>query len=268
MNVHPLPGLLGRGRETLRAALGALGGLCFPPRCHGCPAGEPDPAAAPFDLARWFCAECRRAAEGERIAAPFCDVCSAPCDGAVVGPGDFVCADCRGRRFAFTRAVAARRSRGVVHDAVIRFKYRGDYALRRPLAVWLGEALALACLRDAGTAPDALVPVPLHPTRLRERGFNQAAVLAQLAGPAAGVPVLVNALRRTRRTENQMRLSRDDRQTNLRGAFAVSRPAEVRGRRLLLVDDVFTTGATADECARTLRAAGAAEVGVIVVARR
>lgn len=272
MSAVNLSHLFRRGRSGVRTAWDALEGLCFPPRCHGCDAGgigDPDPAGEMSPgLTRWFCPECRRGAEGERIEAPFCAVCSAPGDGAVVGPGEFVCGDCRGQRFAFTRAVAARRSRGVVHDAVIRFKYRGDYGLRWPLAVWLGEALELSAQRDAGGLPDALIPVPLHPTRRRERGFNQAAVLARLTGRAAGVPVWETALRRVRPTEKQTTLSRDARQTNLRGAFAVPRPETVRGQRLLLVDDVFTTGATADECARTLRRAGAAEIGVIVVARR
>ena len=254
-------------RQVGRAAVGALDTLCFPPRCQGCDAGEPTTAAG--GIARWLCADCLRSAEGERIVAPCCAVCSAPCDGAIVGPGEFVCAHCRGRRFAFVRATAARRSRGLVHEAIIRFKYHGDFARRHPLAHWLGEALTReTTLRAGGTFPDALVPVPLHASRRRERGFNQAAVLARLAGRAAGVPVWEGALRRVRQTRTQTGLGHDDRQSNLRDAFAVPRPADVRGRRVLLVDDVFTTGATAHECARTLRGAGAAEVSVIVVARR
>ncbi len=261
--------LVHRCAGNLLTALGAFDDLLFPSRCHGCGAGEilVDESATP--LATWLCADCRCAADGERIAEPACAVCSAPCDGTIVGPGEFVCANCRGRRFAFTRAFAARRSRGVVHDAIVRFKYHGDFALRRPLAAWLEESLTLARQAPDGMmTPDALVPVPLHATRRRERGFNQAAVLARIVGQSTGFPVWEKGLRRVRRTETQMRLDRDDRQSNLHGAFVVPRPAAVRGRRLLLVDDVFTTGATAHECARTLRQAGAAEVSVIVVARR
>lgn len=252
----------------LRTAAGAFDGLLFPPRCHGCGTGVIRADEPANSLAAWLCPHCRAAADGERIADPRCAVCSAPCDGAIVGPGEFVCANCRGRRFAFTRAFAARRSRGVVHDAIVRFKYHGSFALRRPLAAWLEESLTLACQSPGSMTPDALVPVPLHATRRRERGFNQAAVLARLVGHATGLPVWENGLRRVRRTEIQMRLDRDARQSNLHGAFVAPRPADVRGRRLLLVDDVFTTGATAHECARTLRRAGAAEVAVIVVARR
>ena len=253
---------------VFRAAAEAFGGLLFPPRCHGCGVGEILADEPTNCLAAWLCVDCRAAADGERIEDPVCAVCSAPCDGAIVGPGEFTCANCRGRQFAFTRAFAARRSRGVVHDAVVRFKYRGDFALRRPLAAWLAESLELACKVPGGMTLDALVPVPLHAARRRERGFNQAAVLAELVGRTSDLPVWDRCLQRVRRTETQMRLDRDGRQSNLRGAFVVPRPAEVRGRRLLLVDDVFTTGATAHECARTLRQAGAAEVNVIVVGRR
>lgn len=280
MNPSVLATAYRRCLELGRAGFDAVDGLIFPRRCLGCAHGEVDEenvadATATEEtapIARWLCAECRRAAEDQRIGTPCCAVCSAPADGAVVGPAEFVCANCRGRDFAFTRATAARRSRGLVHELIRRFKYGHEFTLRHPLALWLGEALAAELTRLHATGeptPDALVPVPLHATRRRERGFNQAVVLARLASRAAAdLPVLEKALRRVRRTENQAGLGHDARQHNLRGAFVVPRSAGVRGRRLLLVDDVFTTGATAHECARTLRRAGAVEVGVLVVARR
>jgi ComF family protein len=114
--------------------------------------------------------------------------------------------------------------------------------------------------------PSALVPVPLHPTRQREREFNQAEVLASLAGARLGVPV-DDCLERTRYTLTQTHFHRDERFENLEGAFALRRGAEVTGRDLVLVDDVLTTGSTADACARVLREAGASSVVVITVAR-
>jgi ComF family protein len=117
-----------------------------------------------------------------------------------------------------------------------------------------------------GQMPSALVPVPLHPARQREREFNQAEVLASLAGARLGVPV-DDCLERTRYTLTQTHFHRDERFENLEGAFALRRGAEVTGRDLVLVDDVLTTGSTADACARVLREAGASSVVVITVAR-
>ncbi len=136
--------------------------------------------------------------------------------------------------------------------------------LRHTLADWLAEALDDP--RIAGRSFDALVPVPLHHVRRREREFNQAEVLAELVAHKAGKPVW-DALRRIRSTPTQTRLDRAERMENLSGAFVVRKPVQVRGRHLLLVDDVFTTGSTVEECSRVLLKAGAASVRVITVAR-
>jgi ComF family protein len=120
--------------------------------------------------------------------------------------------------------------------------------------------------RVAALAPDAIVPVPLHPTRLREREFNQAEVLAELAAERLGLPV-DNCLQRTRYTLTQTDFHREERFANLEEAFALRRGAQVDGKVLALVDDVLTTGSTADACARVLREAGASAVVVITVAR-
>jgi ComF family protein len=114
---------------------------------------------------------------------------------------------------------------------------------------------------------ELLAPVPLHWTRLFQRRYNQAALLANAIRAAGGPPVAADCLIRRRRTPSQGHLGPLARERNVRGAFSVPRPSDVAGKRLVIVDDVMTTGATADECARVLKRAGAASVGVLTLAR-
>jgi ComF family protein len=230
----------------------ALLSLFFPPHCAACGATTPGGVH--------LCESCAR--QARRIKAPFCDRCSEPFDGAI--DTAFVCANCAGRKLHFDCAVAPYLSRGVVREFLHRFKYDHQRYLRQPLADWLGHALEDRRLQDRPF--DGLVPVPLHSARFRERGFNQAALLAELLSRRAGVPLLP-CLERTRYTTTQTRLDRHQRMENLRNAFRVRETASVPGRHLLLVDDVFTTGSTVDECARVLLLAGAASVRVATVAR-
>jgi ComF family protein len=152
----------------------------------------------------------------------------------------------------------------LAREAIHAFKFGG----RRTLADPLGDLLAgLGLSALPGAAPDVLVPVPLHPCRARERGYNQALLLARRLERAWGVPVAVDALRRAVATQPQADLDAAARRRNVRDAFAVHSPELVAGRHVLLVDDVLTTGATAGECAMSLRRAGAATVGVLTVAR-
>lgn len=230
----------------------ALLSLFFPPHCASCGA----------DTGRGvhLCDEC--ADKARAIIAPFCRRCSEPFDGAI--DGEFECANCGDRELHFDCAVAPYLSRGVVRELIHRFKYDRERFLRVPLANWLADALADE--RITRQPVDAIVPVPLHPTRLRERGFNQAAELGALLSARASVP-MIECLQRTRYTTTQTRLDRHERMENLRNAFRVRQSAAVQSRHILLVDDVFTTGSTVDECARVLRLAGAASVRVATVAR-
>ena len=172
--------------------------------------------------------------------------------------------NCGDRELSFQFATSAFRSRSVVRDLIHQFKYSRKTHLRRLLARMLAEGFRDP--RVAALAPDAIVPVPLHPTRLREREFNQAEVLAELAAERLGLPV-DNCLQRTRYTLTQTDFHREERFANLEEAFALRRGAQVDGKVLALVDDVLTTGSTADACARVLREAGASAVVVITVAR-
>lgn len=165
--------------------------------------------------------------------------------------------------FSMARATALYEADGPMRQAILLFKYGG----RRTLARYLGRLMVETAGRLFDpSAFDLLIPVPLHPGRERMRGFNQAALLAKEVGRGFDVKVDGRLLRRVRATEAQSG-GRRKREDNVKGAFVVSRPDRVKDKRLLLIDDVFTTGATAGECAKALLAAGAAEVGVYTLAR-
>jgi ComF family protein len=184
--------------------------------------------------------------------------CCARCGAAgAAGP----CARCAAEPPAWDWARAAAEYEGVARDAIHAFKFDGKTALARPLAALVAEQWGVAVGSDVA----ALVPVPLARGRRRERGFNQAALLAGRLGARLGVPVRAGWLARVRATRPQSDLGAAERRANVRGAFAA--PATVAGRHVVVVDDVLTTGATAAECARALRLAGAARVGVLTVAR-
>jgi ComF family protein len=208
----------------------------------------------------YLCADCAKTAA--QIKAPYCEKCSMPFHGAISGP--FTCANCEGLHHHFAFAVSCFRFRGVVRRMIHRFKYNEALYLRHPLGDWLAGGLRDE--RIAGETFDCLVPVPLHPARKREREFNQAEVLADLLAGHACKPVL-NCLQRVRYTAAQTRLDRLERMENLRNAFRLRHNFSVQNQRILLVDDVFTTGSTLNECARVLRRAGAASVRAITVAR-
>ena len=237
---------------TLRRAGEALVSLLYPPHCANC--------GADTEGGVHLCAAC--AGQAKKIVAPFCQRCSEPFDGAITG--EFTCANCADRTLHFDCAVSRYLSRGVVREFVHRFKYDRHFYLRHPLADWLAAALDDERIRARPIG--ALVPVPLHSARFREREFNQADVLAELLAQRTGTPLL-RALKRIRYTTTQTRLDRHERMENLRNAFRVRQTSAVQNRHLVLVDDVFTTGSTVDECARVLRAAGAASVRVVTVAR-
>lgn len=159
---------------------------------------------------------------------------------------------------------------GIVEAAVYALKYRGMQQLAEPLGNWMAGAIGLR--RDTaemfGFNP-LIVPVPLHPRRLRERGYNQAALLARRIAVIAAMPINEQALSRVRHTDSQVKTSsRMERLENMRGAFSANNPDVVRGHDIILIDDVCTTGATLTDCARALRAANASSIHAIVLARK
>ena len=192
---------------------------------------------------------------------PFCSRCAEPY--ARHAPGEFLCSNCAGRRWALARVRAAYRAVGTVREVVLRFKYQREYFLRPWLGRWMRDGFRRYYAEERW---DALIPVPIHPERRQERGFNQSSEIASWLGAKVGVKV-EEGLVRVKATPPQARLRRAERLRNLRGALALAPGFDPRGRRLLLCDDVFTTGATADACARVLKQAGAEEVAALTVAR-
>jgi ComF family protein len=208
----------------------------------------------------YLCHRCD--ANAARITAPFCRSCSEPFSGAISGP--FVCANCADRTLHFDAAVSVFRSRGLVRRVIHQFKYGGKVYLRHLVGRWLDAAFDDD--RLAGSGFDLLVPVPLHPARRRERGFNQAEMLARLVARKRGIPCQP-LLKRVRYTTTQTAFDRTERMNNLRDAFRLRKNADVRQLRVLLIDDVLTTGATLSECAHVLRKAGAASISAATAAR-
>ncbi|HEX5398657.1 MAG TPA: ComF family protein [Verrucomicrobiae bacterium] len=196
------------------------------------------------------------------IREPFCKRCGLPYPGDLTTP--FECANCRGMQLHFSSARSAVVARGIVLDIIHRYKYQR--------ALWFEPFLADLIVREAKPVLkqqrwDFIVPVPLHSVKFREREFNQAGRLARHLSVAAGIPLNNKLLKRVMPTATQTLLTREQRAANMRNAFLTAKRVRLRGSRIVLVDDVFTTGATTSACAKVLRAAGAEDVCVWTVAR-
>lgn len=216
--------------------------LIFPPRCIVC-----------SRLGTWLCAEC--ISDLPYVVGPVCYQCGTPL------PQGRSCARCAQHPLEIERVHSVFLFQGPVRSAVHRLKYRNGRALAEPL----GELMADWWVEQR-ISVDVIVPVPLHPRRLRERGYNQAGLLARALGRRLDVPVWETAIERVRHTRSQMRLDAAARQSNVQGAFHCS-DERVGERRVLLVDDVCTTGATLDACAEALYRTGGAWVQALTLAR-
>ena len=227
--------------------------VLLPPHCLTCDV----PVGAPGQL----CADCfRRTAF---VTEPCCGCCGRPFGSAAQGGVFGVCSECRDRPPAWTAARAALRYDDQTRRILLPFKHSDRIETARALAPHMARAGA-ALLRGA----DWLVPVPLHRRRLLSRRYNQSALLAQSLSRLTGRPTVLDGLRRTRATASLGTLSGLQRRAVVAGAFVVrpSRLLQLRDARVLLIDDVITSGATADACARALLAAGAARVDLLAAA--
>jgi ComF family protein len=228
--------------------------LFYPETCQICKIGR----ATARD--GFVCTDCW--SQVRFIKPPFCERCGLPYSGDFTAP--FECANCREMDLHFSFARSAVVAHNVVREAIHRYKYQR--------ALWFEPFLADLFLREALPALrernwDLIVPVPLHLVKYREREFNQAERLAARLSAAAGIPLNSKLLQRVRPTATQTLLTRRERAANMRDAFAIRPRAQLDGERVILVDDVFTTGATTSACAQVLRAAGAGDVCVWTIAR-
>jgi len=252
MSAATLSARFGRLAAPLRAALRFAVDTALPPLCASC--------REPLGDGAGLCAACW--SKLAFIEPPYCARLGIP---FVYDPGPgLLSMEAIANPPAYDRARAAVRYDDIARELVHRLKY-GD---RLDLAPTMGRWMARAG-RELLAGADALVPVPLHWRRLWARRFNQSAALAGIISESSGVPVLHETLRRVRATPQQVGLDKGQRAVNVQGAFKVAaeRRADVAGRRLILVDDVLTSGATVDTCARALLRAGAAHVDVLVFAR-
>lgn len=227
--------------------------MLYPRGCIGCGEAAPEPF-------RHICWECW--SDTTKITPPFCRQCGDPVAGTI--EHEFLCYACAACTPSFDAARSAARYDGVVGLALRQLKYEH--------ALWLAPDLAALlqqCLRaEYPEHPfDWVVPVPLHPVRRRARGYNQAALLARELSRRIKVPTKANTLLRTHPTPSQTHLTAPERISNVAGAFETRRRSELKGKRILLVDDVMTTGATVNACAKALKIGGAKAVYVITAAR-
>ena len=195
------------------------------------------------------------------IQPPFCERCGQAY--AVEEASVWVCSNCSQESCFYDQARAFYQSRGTIRKAVHYFKYEGLFWLRKPLSVWLKEGYENFFQQNHYTA---LVPVPLFARRQRWREFNQAEILAEGLAREVHLPVW-NCLERVRETETQTHLDRRQRRKNVKDAFRLAKGHKVRDNSYLMIDDVFTTGSTVNECARVLKEHGARQVDVLTVAR-
>ncbi|MFA5592405.1 MAG: ComF family protein [Micavibrio sp.] len=206
------------------------------------------------------------------ISAPFCDICGvpfafAPPKGAEEegdGRGSLICAPCLAARPSYARARAALIYNDASREMILRFKHGDQLHLVVAMLPWLRQAGA-----DLWGEADVILPVPLHRWRLFRRRYNQAAVMAKAVARDAGLKYLPGSLARIRATPPQGYLKAAERRANVQSAFCVPprRAETIKGKRVILIDDVYTTGSTVSECTKTLLDAGAAEVSVLCLAR-
>ena len=236
------------------------GALLRETRCRAC-------GAVTLDAASGLCASCLSVAEG---AAPASS--GEPCPGcgeypAVPQTVGILCGRCREKPRPWGRVAVYGRYEGELKDMLLAYKFNRRIDLGRRLMECALAAFDLAAAASPEFAAcEGIVPVPLHPRRLLSRGFNQSRELARLLSARRSLPIWQGALVRVRRTVPQMELAREARAENIKGAFAAD-SKRLSGKSVLLVDDIMTTGATLEECARAMLCAGARRVDVLALAR-
>jgi ComF family protein len=230
--------------------------LIYPPKCHVCQCFLTGDGSETDHI----CPECLESLV--RITSPLCPSCGIPFVSRV--EEDHLCGDCIRKRPHFDALAAPFLYEGAIMDAVHQIKYNG----RTYIARSVGEmATSLAKERFGDTKGFLMMPVPLHPKRLRERGFNQSLVIARAIASNLGTEVDFLSLRRIKYTQPQTGLKKAERRRNVRGAFGLAGQPDLKGKTVMLVDDVATTGSTLNECAKVLKKSGCEKVFCLVLAR-
>ena len=232
---------VGRALALLHRGGTALLDLVYPPRCPGC-----------GSIGAVLCASCQ--ARIEPPPTPACIRCGHPAS------TESLCPTCRATPSHLDRIAASAVFAPPLREAIHELKYNNGRSLARPLG-----AAMVAYWQEQGFSADIIVPVPLHRARLAERGYNQAALLARVLGEATHIPLDEKAVVRHKATQQQALLNAAERRENVKEAFTCS--GDVTGKRVVLVDDVATTGATLEACAAALRAGGASAVWAFTLAR-
>ncbi len=240
------------------SALGFTGSvildLCLPGSCAGCQRMDRQPQSS-------WCSRCWN--QIPWVVSPLCPRCGRPFRDSPDSP-DHLCGECIESSYHFDSARSAVAHEGIVRTRIHQFKFDAQLG-------WVPSLVELLEIAHTGLglpAPELVLPVPLHTKRLKQRGFNQSGLLAGELARKLRVPVSFDTIVRKNRTQPQTRLNRSERLKNVKGVFELAGAQRVRGRRILLVDDVFTTGTTLSECARTLKKkGGASEVHAITVTR-
>ena len=246
-------------RQSTTERFGWLFDWLYPPRCRACAERFYGPDA------EYFCANCWRRIQ--LVGHPMCNFCGRPFPDA--SSDDHTCGVCLARPPYFVQAWSwacyphAKAEEHPLRQAVHKFKYGRKISLGKPL----GRLMARGCrefLKNCDA--DVIIPVPLHPKRLRWRGFNQAVLLGRQLSRSYGIPIDPFILRRIKETPPQTQLNEEERRRNVRGAFALAPGRSLERKKVLLVDDVYTSGATVNECSRTLMRSGANRVFVVTLA--
>lgn len=225
--------------------------LLLPARCLNCGGHASDN--------HQLCGDCWKSLEF--ITTPFCDCCGHP---FVVDQSSLICGDCLHIPPLFTKGRAAFRYNSLIRELILKFKHGDATYLAKPLGAWLAWSG-----KDLLARSDVILPVPLHRWRLFKRRYNQATLLARELSRRTQVPLLTNVLVRHKNTESQHGKTRQARQANVNAVFKITpeRLSEVKKKSVLLIDDVWTTGATLNACVKTLKKAGAKDVFVLTLAR-
>jgi ComF family protein len=230
--------------------------LIYPPRCQICQCflmGDKGEISH-------FCTDCLKSLV--EITSPLCPICGTPFVSRL--EKDHYCGDCLKKRPFFDALAAPYLYEGGIMDAIHQIKYGGKTYLADSIGGFLGH---FAMERFGDTRGLLMMPVPLHPRRLKERGFNQSLVLARAIAPGLEARVDFLSLRRVKYTQPQTGLKKVERQKNVKGAFGLAGRPDLKGKTVILVDDVATTGSTLNECAKVLKKAGCKKIFCLVLAR-